>query len=109
MADGAILSLRGLTRDFGPFRAVEDVSLDIRRGSITGLIGPNGAGKTTLFGMVAGALKPTSGQVLLKLRTTGSFQDFALRAQVPQPRADAGVSLARDLMELRLARIWRRT
>ena len=61
----AVLSLRGLTRDFGPFRAVDGVSLDIRRGSITGLIGPNGAGKTTLFNMVAGSLKPTAGTVTL--------------------------------------------
>ena len=57
-----MLSVRGLTRDFGPFRAVNSVSLDIRRQSITGLIGPNGAGKTTLFNMVAGALKPTEGR-----------------------------------------------
>jgi ABC-type branched-subunit amino acid transport system ATPase component len=39
-----VLSVRGLTRDFGQLRAVDSVSLDIRRGSITGLIGPNGAG-----------------------------------------------------------------
>lgn len=64
MTDSA-LSLRGLTKDFGPFRAVDDVTLDIRRGSITGLIGPNGAGKTTLFNMVAGSLKPSSGTVSL--------------------------------------------
>lgn len=59
----AILSLAGLTRDFGPFRAVDGVSFDIARGSITGLIGPNGAGKTTLFNMVAGSLKPTGGTI----------------------------------------------
>lgn len=65
MRDTAVLRLRGLTRDFGPFRAVDAVSLDIRRGSITGFIGPNGAGKTTLFGMVAGSLRPSAGSVLL--------------------------------------------
>jgi len=65
MSGGPVLSLRGLTRDFGALRAVDGVSLDIARGTITGLIGPNGAGKTTLFNMVAGALKPTSGRVLL--------------------------------------------
>jgi branched-chain amino acid transport system ATP-binding protein len=65
MTGDAILSLRGLTRDFGPFRAVDGVSLEIRRGTISGLIGPNGAGKTTLFNMVAGALKPTAGTVAL--------------------------------------------
>ncbi|HRJ68841.1 MAG TPA: ABC transporter ATP-binding protein [Beijerinckiaceae bacterium] len=60
-----VLSLSGLTRDFGPFRAVDSVSMDIRRGSITGLIGPNGAGKTTLFNMVAGLIAPTAGTVRL--------------------------------------------
>jgi branched-chain amino acid transport system ATP-binding protein len=64
MAD-AVLSITGLTRDFGPFRAVDDVSIDIRRGSITGLIGPNGAGKTTLFNTVTGTLAPTAGKVTL--------------------------------------------
>jgi branched-chain amino acid transport system ATP-binding protein len=50
---------------FGGIRAVDGASIDIARGSITGLIGPNGAGKTTLFNVVAGHYKPTSGQVWL--------------------------------------------
>jgi branched-chain amino acid transport system ATP-binding protein len=65
MTADAILSTTGLTRDFHSFRAVDGVSLNIRPGSITGLIGPNGAGKTTLFNMIAGALRPSSGQVFL--------------------------------------------
>ncbi len=88
----AVLSLQGLTRDFGPFRAVDDVSLDIRRGSITGLIGPNGAGKTTLFNMVAGSLKPSGGNVVLNGQdVTGKSSDalFALGLartfQIPRP------------------------
>lgn len=92
MADAPILSLRGLTRDFGPFRAVDDVSLAIRRGTITGLIGPNGAGKTTLFNMVAGALKPTSGTVTLDgADVTGSppealfTRGLARTFQIPRP------------------------
>lgn len=88
----AVLSLHGLTRNFGPFRAVNDVSLDIRRGSITGLIGPNGAGKTTLFNMVAGTLKPTAGSVSLNGTDITGLPSEALFArglartfQIPRP------------------------
>jgi branched-chain amino acid transport system ATP-binding protein len=87
-----VLSLRDLTRDFGPFRAVDGVTLDIRRGSITGLIGPNGAGKTTLFNMVAGSLKPTAGAVTLGGQDITGLQPEALFArglartfQIPRP------------------------
>ncbi|MEW9919790.1 ABC transporter ATP-binding protein [Marimonas sp. MJW-29] len=58
-----ILSTRDLSCSFGALRAVDGVSLDIERGTMTGLIGPNGAGKTTFFNLLAGALKPTGGSV----------------------------------------------
>jgi branched-chain amino acid transport system ATP-binding protein len=50
---------------FGGIRAVDGASIEIAKGSITGLIGPNGAGKTTLFNVIAGHYKPTSGKVFL--------------------------------------------
>ena len=56
----------GLTRDFGKFRAIEDVSLQIEKGVLTSLIGPNGAGKTTFYNCVTGKFPPTSGRVLFK-------------------------------------------
>ena len=60
-----VIEVRNVTRRFGGFVAVDDCSLEVARGSITGLIGPNGAGKTTLFNMVAGNLAPSSGTILL--------------------------------------------
>jgi branched-chain amino acid transport system ATP-binding protein len=61
----AILSCRGVSVSFGGLRAVDDVSLSVQRGSVTGLIGPNGAGKSTLVNVLSGHLRGQSGQVLL--------------------------------------------
>ena len=60
-----MIEVRNLTRRFGGFVAVNDCSLTVEKGSITGLIGPNGAGKSTLFNMVAGNLEPSAGSILL--------------------------------------------
>ena len=54
-----------LCRDFGSFRAVDDVSFSIKTGEIVGLLGPNGAGKTTTIRMITGFLAPTSGTVIV--------------------------------------------
>jgi branched-chain amino acid transport system ATP-binding protein len=59
----AILSIHRLSRHFGGLRALNDVSLEVPRGSIFALIGPNGSGKTTLFNVVTGTLAPTAGTV----------------------------------------------
>ncbi|MDN2568521.1 ABC transporter ATP-binding protein [Aquibium sp. A9E412] len=60
-----MIDVQNVTKRFGNVLAVDDCSLHVETGSITGLIGPNGAGKTTLFNMVAGAFAPTSGRILL--------------------------------------------
>jgi len=64
-ANPALLSIRGITKTFGGFTAVDAMSFDLQPGVIGGLIGPNGAGKTTLFNTMAGLEKPNAGQVLL--------------------------------------------
>jgi len=60
-----MIVVENLSKHFGGIKAVDNVSLSIAPGSITGLIGPNGAGKTTLFNVIAGLHAPTSGRVLL--------------------------------------------
>jgi branched-chain amino acid transport system permease protein len=59
-----VLRTADLTREFGGVHAVAGVSIEVRRGTLTGLIGPNGAGKSTLLGMLAGTIGITSGQVI---------------------------------------------
>ncbi|NNE86762.1 MAG: ABC transporter ATP-binding protein [Silicimonas sp.] len=79
-------------------KAVDDVTLNVRRGSITGLIGPNGAGKSTFFNLLTGALKPDAGRVQLEgADITGLPPDrlFALGLgrtfQIPRPFARMSV------------------
>jgi branched-chain amino acid transport system ATP-binding protein len=59
------LRIDGCTVAFGGLRAIDDVSLDVPAGAITGLIGPNGSGKSTLVNMVSGQIPPRRGKVLL--------------------------------------------
>ncbi len=60
-----IVQVRGLTRSFGDFVAVRDLSFDVPEGDIFGFIGPNGAGKTTTLRILATLLEPTAGDVLV--------------------------------------------
>ena len=61
-----MLEVRGLSKSFGGFLAVNKANLDVSKGEIVAVIGPNGAGKTTLFNLVTGILKPDEGQVIFK-------------------------------------------
>jgi branched-chain amino acid transport system permease protein len=86
------LSCEGVSISFGGLKAVDDVTLTLRPGSITGLVGPNGAGKTTLFNILSGLLTPDTGKVRLgdtditrksldtraRLGIVRSFQDMRL-------------------------------
>jgi branched-chain amino acid transport system permease protein len=64
-----VLELADVTMTFGGVVAMNDVSLEVRRGQIFGIIGPNGAGKTTLFNCVTGIFQPTSGDILVNGRS----------------------------------------
>jgi ABC-2 type transport system ATP-binding protein len=60
-----VIAVQQLVKEYGRFRAVDDVSLEVRPGEIHGFLGPNGAGKTTTLRMIAGLLRPTAGRVLV--------------------------------------------
>src|SRR5246127_5023252 len=58
-----MLEVQGLSKRFGGFLAVNQVSFELRAGEILGLIGPNGSGKSTTFNLIAGTLRPSSGSI----------------------------------------------
>jgi branched-chain amino acid transport system ATP-binding protein len=60
-----MLAVEGLTTDYGPVRAVDDVSFEIESGTVTSVLGANGAGKTSLLRTITGLVRPTNGRVLL--------------------------------------------
>ncbi|MBO7637771.1 MAG: ATP-binding cassette domain-containing protein, partial [Treponema sp.] len=58
-----MIELEHVSRKFGTFRAVDDISFSIQTGEIVGLLGPNGAGKTTTMRMISGFLEPSEGLI----------------------------------------------
>lgn len=61
--DKPVLEVKNLTKKFGRFTAVDDISFSMEKGEILGFLGPNGAGKTTTISMLLGVLTPTSGEI----------------------------------------------
>ncbi len=75
------LRVCSLTKTFGGFNAVEDVSFDISRGKVHSIIGPNGAGKTTLLNMLTGVYEPSSGMVEFEGNDITGLAPHALAAR----------------------------
>ena len=87
-----MLAVEGLTKRFGGFLAVNQVSFEARQGEILGLIGPNGSGKTTTFNLIAGTLRPTAGSVCFEGKEIAGLpahaichQGIARTFQIPRP------------------------
>ena len=91
----SMLEVSGLTKAFGGFIAVHNVSFTVAEGEILGLLGPNGSGKSTTFNCIAGTLKPTAGSVKLAGEEIGGLTaDATCRKgigrtfQIPRPFRD---------------------
>lgn len=78
-----MLEVKGVSKQFGGLRAVDDVSMSVQKGQIVSIIGPNGAGKTTFFNLLTGQLAPTQGEVL--------FLGEQVNALPPHVRAQRGM------------------
>jgi branched-chain amino acid transport system ATP-binding protein len=65
-AEPALLQVQNLVKSFGGLRAIDSCTVQVQRGTITGLIGPNGAGKTTLFNVMTGFFAPDAGRVYFR-------------------------------------------
>lgn len=87
-----MLEVQGLTKRFGGFTAVGDVSFAVAKGEILGLIGPNGSGKSTIFNMLSGTLVPNGGSIRFEGREIGGTAPHAIirsgigrTFQIPRP------------------------
>jgi branched-chain amino acid transport system ATP-binding protein len=87
-----MLAVEGLSKRFGGFLAVNQVSLAAREGEIVGLIGPNGSGKSTTFNLIAGNLRPTGGSIRFEGAEIGGLAAHAIcrrgiarTFQIPRP------------------------
>ena len=87
-----ILSLKGITKEFPGVRALDDVTINIERGTIHGLVGENGAGKSTLIKVLAGIYQPNAGEVVLE----GKSQNF----KSPIEARRAGISVVHQEIKL---------
>src|SRR5258708_24328448 len=90
------LVVESVSKRFGGVTAVQDVSLDVPRGSILSIIGPNGAGKTSLLNMISGFYKPDSGRIVWNAGTSPSRS----RATCPPSASPAPSRTARVSADL---------
>ena len=93
-----LLSVERLTMRFGGLAAIDDLSLAVPAGKITGVIGPNGAGKTTFFNCLTGFYKPTEGVVCLNHPTRGALR----LADLPSHQVARTAQVVRTFQNIRL-------
>jgi len=87
-----LLETRNVSKSYGVFRALENVSMTVREDELVSVVGPNGAGKTTLVNLLTGLLSPTSGEVL--------FMDNNIAGVGPVALADQGLARTFQLIQI---------
>lgn len=87
-----LLETRRVGKSFGPFRALDSVSMTASAGEVLAIVGPNGAGKTTLVNLLTGLLQPTDGEVF--------FQGKTIAGQGPVLLAELGLARAFQLIQI---------
>jgi branched-chain amino acid transport system ATP-binding protein len=103
-----ILSIEGLTKDFGGLRALHKVDLVLQEGEICGLIGPNGSGKTTMLNVMTGFLTPTEGRIIFdgesisglephQIAEKGMIRTFQFTSLFPDLTVEDNIISARHL------------
>jgi branched-chain amino acid transport system ATP-binding protein len=106
----ALLEVESLTTDYGPVRAVDDVTLAVERGSITAVLGANGAGKTSLLRTISGLERASGGHVRLEgmdLRGV-AVEDIVRRGLAHVPEGRGVIAELTTEENLRLGGLWRR-
>jgi len=105
----ALLEIESLTTDYGPVRAVDDVTLSVGTGSITAVLGANGAGKTTLLRTISGLERATAGRVLLEGEDIlgVSVEDIVRRGLAHVPEGRGVIAELSTEENLRLGGLWR--
>ena len=118
MSADYVLQTKNLIKEFKGFTAVDNVNLNIERGSIHALIGPNGAGKTTVFNLLTKFLIPTSGQILFngnditnmrsaEIARRGVIRSFQISAVFPHLTVLENVRIALQRKEGNSFHFWR--
>ncbi len=87
-----MLKVAEVSKRFGNFQVLTNVSFDVKNGEKVGIIGPNGAGKTTLFNIISGFLKPDSGEII--------YRDIRITAKKPSWIAKIGIVRTFQIIKL---------
>ena len=110
MSDNALLDIKGISKSFGGLKALDDIDLEVKEGSIHAIIGPNGAGKSTFLNCVIGLIPPDVGSVTFAGQPLGGLTPHAVIqrgiARVFQtPQIFPGMSLRENVALAALAKI----